>query len=209
MHALTPQPGLVLAVRLGGVDHVVAVIEPMRHQPLHQVGRMLAVAVHEQHGAEAGVVEPGHAARLPCRNCATATPPGRRVPRPAGRAPRRASHRGCRRRHRPPRQQGRGWRATGRATSISRACSADRLFASLNIGTTMDRPASERARGRDDTPVELARLATLGAMFLALRADFPLLGQIHSATGRPCRAGLRCHDEAGSAARPGHAKRAA
>ena len=47
-------------MRLGGIDHVVTVIEPVRHQPLHQVGRMLAVAVHEQHGAEAGVVEPGH-----------------------------------------------------------------------------------------------------------------------------------------------------
>ena len=59
MHAGAAQPGLVLAVRLGGVDHVVAVIEPARDQRLDQIGRMLAVAVHEQHGAEPGVIETG------------------------------------------------------------------------------------------------------------------------------------------------------
>ena len=65
LHALAPQPGLVLAMRLGGVDHVVAVIEPMADTSCStSVGRMLAVAVHEQHGAEARVVEPGEQRRL-------------------------------------------------------------------------------------------------------------------------------------------------
>ena len=47
-------------MRLRGIDDVVAVIDPVVHQPLDQVGRMLAVAVHEHHGAAAGMVEPGH-----------------------------------------------------------------------------------------------------------------------------------------------------
>ena len=59
VHADAAQPRLVLAVRLGGIDHVVAVIEPARDQRVDQVGRMLAVAVHEQHGAEPGMVEAG------------------------------------------------------------------------------------------------------------------------------------------------------
>ena len=59
MHAGAPQPVFVLAVRLGGVDHVVAVIEPARDQRLDQIRRMLAVAIHEQHGAETGMVETG------------------------------------------------------------------------------------------------------------------------------------------------------
>ena len=46
-------------MRLGGVDDVVAVIEPVADQRLDQRRRMLAVAVHEQHGAEAGMVEAG------------------------------------------------------------------------------------------------------------------------------------------------------
>ena len=64
MHADAAQPGLVLAMRLGGVDHVVAVIEPARDQRLDQIGRMLAVAVHEQHGAEPGMIEAGEQRRL-------------------------------------------------------------------------------------------------------------------------------------------------
>ena len=53
------QPGFVLAVCLGRVDNVVAVIEPARDQRLDHVWRVLAIAVHEQDGAEAGVVEAG------------------------------------------------------------------------------------------------------------------------------------------------------
>ena len=51
-------------MRLGGEDHVVAVVEPARDQRLDQIGRMLAVAVHEQHGAEPGMVEAGEQGRL-------------------------------------------------------------------------------------------------------------------------------------------------
>ena len=41
------QPGLVLAVGLGGVDHVIAVIEPMPDQRFDQRWRMLTVTIHE------------------------------------------------------------------------------------------------------------------------------------------------------------------
>ena len=51
-------------MRLGGIDDVVIVIEPMADQGLDQLRRMLAVAVDEQHGAEAGVVEPGKQRRF-------------------------------------------------------------------------------------------------------------------------------------------------
>ena len=51
-------------MRLGGVDDVVAVIEPMGHELFDQRRRMLAVTVHEQHGAEARVVEPGEQRRF-------------------------------------------------------------------------------------------------------------------------------------------------
>ena len=64
LHRKSPQPGLVLAVGLGGVDHVIAVIEPIADQRLHQRRRMLTVAVHEQHGAKAGVIETGKQRRL-------------------------------------------------------------------------------------------------------------------------------------------------
>ena len=51
-------------MRLGGVDDVVAVIEPIADELLDQRRRMLSVAVHEQHGAEAGVIEAGEQRRL-------------------------------------------------------------------------------------------------------------------------------------------------
>ncbi len=47
-------------MRLRRVDHVVAVIDPVRDQLFDQRRRMLAVAVHEQHRAAAGMVEAGH-----------------------------------------------------------------------------------------------------------------------------------------------------
>ena len=51
-------------MRLGGVDDVVAVIEPMADERLDQRRRMLAVAVHEQDRAEAGMIEAGEQRRL-------------------------------------------------------------------------------------------------------------------------------------------------
>ncbi len=51
-------------MRLGGIDHVVIVIEPMADQRFDQLRRMLAVAVDEQDGAEPGVVEAGQERRL-------------------------------------------------------------------------------------------------------------------------------------------------
>ena len=44
---------------LGRVDNVVPVIEPTRDQDLDHVWRVLTIAIHEKHGAEAGVVETG------------------------------------------------------------------------------------------------------------------------------------------------------
>ena len=54
----------IVAIGLGGVDHVVAVIEPMANQLFDQRRRMLAVAVDEHHGAEPGVVEAGQQRRF-------------------------------------------------------------------------------------------------------------------------------------------------
>ncbi len=53
------QRGLVLAVGLRGVDDVVAAIEPVADQRFDQRRRMLPVAVHEQHRAEARMIEAG------------------------------------------------------------------------------------------------------------------------------------------------------
>src|SRR3954468_1612873 len=53
------QPRLVLAVGFGGVDNVIAAIEPMPHQRFDQRRRMLTVTVHEQHGAEPCVIKAG------------------------------------------------------------------------------------------------------------------------------------------------------
>ncbi len=58
--AQAPQRRLVGAAGLGGVDDVVALVEPMADQPADQRGRMLAVGVHEQHRAAARMVETGH-----------------------------------------------------------------------------------------------------------------------------------------------------
>ena len=49
-------------MRFGGVDHVVAVIEPMADQLFDQRRRVLAVAVHEQQRAVAGMLQAGHQA---------------------------------------------------------------------------------------------------------------------------------------------------
>jgi hypothetical protein len=51
-------------MRLGGVDDVVAAVLPVTDQRLDQRGRMLAVAVHEQHGAAPRVIEAGGERRL-------------------------------------------------------------------------------------------------------------------------------------------------
>ena len=58
-HREPAQPGLALAVCLRGIDDVIAVIQPVPHQRLYQRRRMLAVTIHEQHGAEAGMIETG------------------------------------------------------------------------------------------------------------------------------------------------------
>jgi hypothetical protein len=58
------QKRFIVAVCLGGVDHVISPVEPMPDQRLDQAWGMLAVAVHEQHGAESGMVEPGQQRRL-------------------------------------------------------------------------------------------------------------------------------------------------
>jgi hypothetical protein len=58
MNAGSPQPGFILAMSLCRIDHVVTIIEPTRHQRVDQIGRMLSVAVHEQHCARRGVIEP-------------------------------------------------------------------------------------------------------------------------------------------------------
>src|SRR5262249_39946371 len=63
-HRQPAQPGLVLTMRLGGVNDVVAAIEPMPDQRFDQRWRVLAVAVHEQHRTEPGVIEAGKQRRL-------------------------------------------------------------------------------------------------------------------------------------------------
>ena len=63
-HRGAPRPGFVIAMGLGGVDHVIAIDQPMLHQLLDQRRRMLAVAIHEQHRAIAGIIEPGHQRRF-------------------------------------------------------------------------------------------------------------------------------------------------
>ena len=47
-------------MRLGGIDHVIAAIDPVTDELLDEVGRMLAVAVHEQHRAAPGMVQSRH-----------------------------------------------------------------------------------------------------------------------------------------------------
>ena len=51
-------------MRLGGIDDVVAAIEPMADQRFDQRGRVLPVAIHEKHSAARGVVEAGRECRL-------------------------------------------------------------------------------------------------------------------------------------------------
>ena len=63
-HGETAQPRFVGAVRLGGEDHIVAAVEPMTDQRRNQAGRMLTVAIHEQHGAEPRMIEARHQRRL-------------------------------------------------------------------------------------------------------------------------------------------------
>src|SRR5262249_20426522 len=58
------QRRLPLAVGLGGEHHIVAIVHPMADKPLEQSRGMLAVAIHEQHAAEARVVETGKERRL-------------------------------------------------------------------------------------------------------------------------------------------------
>ena len=60
VHGQTPQERFIVAMGLGGIDHIIAVLDPVADQLLDQIGRMLAVAVHEQHGAAPGMVEPRH-----------------------------------------------------------------------------------------------------------------------------------------------------
>ena len=146
LHAEPAQPRLALAVRLGGVDDVVAVIEPMADQRVDQRRRMLAVAVHEQHRAEAGVVEAGQQRRLLAeiarqRDHLHVERFGRqRAARP------RSCRRGCRRRRRSPRWRGRGSGAA--AARPRRGCrgTAASPPPSLNTGTTIDRPAAAGVR---------------------------------------------------------------
>jgi len=45
---------------LGGIDHIVAALDPMFDQLLDQIRRMLTVAVHEQHCAAPGMVQSRH-----------------------------------------------------------------------------------------------------------------------------------------------------
>ena len=45
---------------LGGIDHVVAAIDPVTDELLDQIGRMLTVAVHEQDRAAPGMVQACH-----------------------------------------------------------------------------------------------------------------------------------------------------
>ena len=64
LHRDAPRKRLVGAMRLGGIDHVIAAIEPVADQRFDQRRRMLAVAVDEQNRAEPGMIEAGEQRRL-------------------------------------------------------------------------------------------------------------------------------------------------
>ena len=59
-HGRPTQEGFVVAIRLGGIDHVETAFDPVADQLLDQLRRVLAVAVHEQHRAAAGMVQSRH-----------------------------------------------------------------------------------------------------------------------------------------------------
>ena len=107
LHGDAPRSRFVGAVRLGGIDHVAAVIEPMADQCLDQSRRMLAVAVDEQHGAEPGVIEAGEQRRFLAEIARQRHHLDVEARWPATRARWRACRRGCRRRHRLPRRRAR------------------------------------------------------------------------------------------------------
>ena len=58
-HGKSPGGRFVLAVRLGGEDDIVAIVEPMPDKDLDQIRRVLSVAIDEQHRSQAGVLKPG------------------------------------------------------------------------------------------------------------------------------------------------------
>ena len=60
MHGEPSRKQFIVAMRLGGIDHVVAAIDPVADQLLDQVGRMLTVAVHEHDRAAPGMVQSRH-----------------------------------------------------------------------------------------------------------------------------------------------------
>ncbi len=47
-------------MRLGGIDHIIAAIDPVADKFLDDVGRMLTIAVHEQDRAAPGMVQSRH-----------------------------------------------------------------------------------------------------------------------------------------------------
>src|SRR2546423_8289663 len=47
-------------MRLGGIDYVITVIDPVTDKLLDQISRMLTIAVHEQDGAARGMVQSRH-----------------------------------------------------------------------------------------------------------------------------------------------------
>jgi len=47
-------------MRLGGIDHVIAALDPVADEIFDQRRRMLAIAIHEQHGAATRMIETGH-----------------------------------------------------------------------------------------------------------------------------------------------------
>ena len=64
MHREAAQKGFVFAMRFRGIDDIIAAIDPVTDQLFDQGRRMLAVAVHEQHGAPPCMVQPRHQGRF-------------------------------------------------------------------------------------------------------------------------------------------------
>src|SRR2546425_4547371 len=87
-----------------------------------------------------------------------------------------------------------------------RACRAASPSASLNSGTTIDRPTSAHARGRASVPVPSARLIGLGAIVQPFEPP-PRGGPVYSATWVPCRAGGSLPPSAGGGGSPHPARR--
>ena len=104
----------------------------------------------------------------------------------------RASRRGCRRRHRRPRSaRPRVCLEAPRDLGDARV-QRGRPAASLKTGTTIERPASARPRGRGAAPVPPGQAHRIGRHSACLSSRLAPPRRIYSAAAAPCRARPAC-----------------